>query len=48
MLDPQTAEQTALELETELAHAEPLLRELLARESAIAAKLRALAAAEER
>jgi hypothetical protein len=44
VLDPETAEETALELETEFAHADPLLRELLARESAIAAELRALAA----
>ena len=44
VLAPETAEQTALELETELAHAESLLRELLDRESAIAAELRALAA----
>lgn len=44
ILDPKAAEQTALRLETELANAEPLLRELLARETAIAAELRALAA----
>ncbi|MGD0454583.1 MAG: hypothetical protein ABSB69_13385 [Solirubrobacteraceae bacterium] len=44
VLDPKTAEQTALELETELAQAESVLRELLARETAIVAELKALAA----
>lgn len=44
VLDPRAAEHTALKLETELAHAQSILRELLARESAIAAELRALAA----
>lgn len=48
VLDPQAAEQTAVEFEGELARVEPFLRELLARESAIAAELRALATAEER
>jgi hypothetical protein len=43
VLDPDAAEDTALKLDTELAHAESVLRELLARESAIAAELRALA-----
>jgi hypothetical protein len=46
VLHPQAAEQTARELDTELARVEPSLRELLARESAIAAELRALAARE--
>lgn len=44
VLDPRAAEHTALKLETELAHAQSILRELLARESAIAAELRVLAA----
>jgi len=44
VLDPQAAEKTAVELETELADVESLLRELLARETAIDAELRALAA----
>jgi hypothetical protein len=43
VLDPEAAEDTALKLDTEFAYAEPTLRELLARETAIAAKLRALA-----
>jgi DNA-binding NarL/FixJ family response regulator len=43
VLDPDTAEVTAQALETEFAHAEPLLRELLDRESAIASELRVLA-----
>lgn len=42
VLDPQAAEKTAVELETGLAHAESVLRELLARETATAAELRAL------
>jgi hypothetical protein len=46
VLDPQAAQQTALQLEKEVADAEPILRELLARETAIAAELRALAAEE--
>lgn len=45
-LDPQAAQQTALQLEKEVADAEPILRELLARETAIAAELRALVAEE--
>ena len=44
VLDPQAAEKTARELETELADAESVLRELLAREAAIDTELRALAA----
>lgn len=44
VLDLQAAEETAIELETELADAESVLRELLARETAIDAELRALAA----
>jgi hypothetical protein len=44
VLDPRAAERTTLKLKTELAHAQSILRELLARESAIAAELRALAA----
>lgn len=44
VLDPQAAEQTALKLGTEIGNAEPVLRELLARATAIAAELRALAA----
>jgi hypothetical protein len=44
VLDPQAAEETAVELETELANAESVLRELLARETAIDAELRARAA----
>ncbi len=46
VLDPQAAEQTALQLHTELTDVEPLLRELLARETAISAELRALTAEE--
>ena len=46
LLDPDAAENTALELETELAHAEPVLRALLDRETAIAAQLKALTAEE--
>ena len=44
LLDPNTAQGTELKLETELTHAESLLRELLDRESAIASELRALTA----
>ncbi len=46
LLDPDAAENTALELETELAHAESVLRVLLDRETAIAAQLKALTAEE--
>jgi hypothetical protein len=46
VLDPQAADQTAVELETELADVESVLRELLARETAIDAQLRTLAAEE--
>jgi hypothetical protein len=42
VLDPDVAEETAVKLETELAHAESLLRELLDRETEIASELRAL------
>lgn len=44
VLYPAAAEQTALQLENELAHAESLLRQLLTRETTIAATLRTLAA----
>jgi hypothetical protein len=44
VLDPQAAKKTAIELETELAAAESVLRELLARETAIDGELRGLAA----
>jgi hypothetical protein len=42
VLDPDVAEETAVKLEKELAHAESLLRELLARETEIASELKAL------
>jgi hypothetical protein len=43
VLDPKAAEQTILELEGEITRAQSLLRGLLARETAIAAELQALA-----
>jgi hypothetical protein len=42
VLDPDAAEETAMKLETELARAESLLRDLLDRETEIASELRAL------
>lgn len=42
VLDPDVAEETAVKLETELARAESLLRELLDRETEIASELTAL------